>query len=217
MNRINIDMLGVRQCDACFPMTLRGTNTRADTKSLDALCWGNPSADIMILKSTPDPYEVKTGKLMSGKGGELLLDVMKQDGLGKDQVYITSSILCHYFPKSNLSEKEIYSAMLKCGPNLLSQIELVKPRFLITMGIIAAASVIPGMCLITNRSFHFESIDAITGREFSSPVLGGMRVIPIPDVPAYWEIVGGSDSVGRFINHFHEAVAVISERRNAGI
>ncbi len=54
MNRINIDMLGVRQCDACFPMTLRGTNTRADTKSLDALCWGNPSADVMILKITPD-------------------------------------------------------------------------------------------------------------------------------------------------------------------
>ena len=92
---------------------------------------GNPNADIMFVGEGPGAVEDETGRPFVGKTGELLSKIIETVlELKREDVYITNIVKCRP-PLNRVPSKE---EAQKCLPFLLKQIELVKPKIIITLG-----------------------------------------------------------------------------------
>ena len=95
---------------------------------------GNPNADIMIIGEAPGAEEDKQGIPFVGRAGKLLTDILKAIQLTREDIYIANILKCR--PPSNRnplpSEREL------CMPYLYKQIELIQPKVILLLGLVAA-------------------------------------------------------------------------------
>jgi len=95
---------------------------------------GNPNADIMIIGEAPGAEEDKQGIPFVGRAGKLLNDILKAIQLTREDIYIANILKCR--PPSNRnplpSEREL------CMPYLYKQIELIQPKVILLLGLVAA-------------------------------------------------------------------------------
>jgi len=92
---------------------------------------GNPNADIMFVGEGPGAVEDETGRPFVGKSGELLTKIIETTlDVKREDVYITNIVKCRP-PLNRVPSKE---EAQKCLPFLIKQIELVKPKIIITLG-----------------------------------------------------------------------------------
>jgi len=92
---------------------------------------GDPHADIMIIGEGPGAAEDSSGKPFVGRSGELLSKMLENVlGLSRSNVYITNIVKCR--PPNNRvpTPTEAHT----CHPYLLKQIELIKPKLILTLG-----------------------------------------------------------------------------------
>jgi uracil-DNA glycosylase family 4 len=96
------------------------------------LCFadGNPQADIMLVGEAPGGEEDRAGKPFVGRAGQLLDRMLASIGLDRTQVYIANVV--PWRPPGNRTPTPQEIAI--CLPFTLRQIELVSPRFLLTLG-----------------------------------------------------------------------------------
>lgn len=66
----------------------------------------------------------------TGGSGELIDDGIKLAGLGKSDVFITNAVHCHP-PKNRASHQH---EIVNCSPYLHRELEIVRPRLVITLG-----------------------------------------------------------------------------------
>lgn len=91
---------------------------------------GNPSASLMFIGEGPGEDEDLQGIPFVGNAGQLLTQILSAAGIDRKEVYIANIVKCR--PPKN---REPYPAeMQACDAHLQTQILLVKPVILVTLG-----------------------------------------------------------------------------------
>jgi uracil-DNA glycosylase family 4 len=101
-------------------------------KRATQLCFadGNPDAEIMLVGEGPGEQEDIQGKPFVGKAGQLLDRMLAAIGLDRTKVYIANMV--PWRPPGNRNPTPEELAL--CSPFLHRQVELVAPKFLVTLG-----------------------------------------------------------------------------------
>jgi len=95
---------------------------------------GNPHAKIMIVGDSPNSTDDSSGKIFTGRTGELLTKMIENVLLIKrEDVYLTNLLKCKALDTQVPSSAHTHT----CYPYLLKEIELVKPQIIITLGKLA--------------------------------------------------------------------------------
>jgi len=91
---------------------------------------GNPEAEIMLVGEGPGEQEDLQGKPFVGRAGQLLDRMLAAIGLDRSKVYIANMV--PWRPPGNRDPSPEELAL--CAPFLVRQVELVAPKFLVTLG-----------------------------------------------------------------------------------
>ncbi len=114
--------LTAQQCSLC---------TLSNSRKQVVFGEGNPDADIMFVGEGPGAVEDEMGRPFVGKSGQLLTKIIESTlGVKREEVYIANIVKCRP-PLNRVPSKE---EAQKCLPFLMKQIELVKPKIIITLG-----------------------------------------------------------------------------------
>jgi len=95
---------------------------------------GNPDADIMIIGEAPGADEDEQGMPFVGKAGKLLTDILKAINFERSEVFIAN--ICKCRPPANRKPSTV--EVFYCEPYLKKQIDLIKPKFILALGLTAA-------------------------------------------------------------------------------
>jgi DNA polymerase len=99
---------------------------------------GNPNAEIMCIGEGPGAEEDKQGKPFVGRAGQLLTDILKAIKFSREEVYIANVLKSR--PPGNRTP--LPQEMEMCMPYLLKQIELIKPKLILCLGLTAAQALL---------------------------------------------------------------------------
>jgi DNA polymerase len=101
-------------------------------KRATQLCFadGNPEAEIMLVGEGPGEQEDLAGKPFVGRAGQLLDRMLAAIGLDRSKVFIANMV--PWRPPGNREPSPEELAL--CLPFLYRQVELVAPKFLVTLG-----------------------------------------------------------------------------------
>ncbi len=113
---------GIHNCKEC---------KLGETRNKFVFGSGNPDADIMIIGEAPGKDEDLQGKPFVGRAGQLLTKILEAIGLSRDDVFIANIIKCR--PPGN--RVPATDEVDKCEPYLKKQIEVIKPKFILSLGL----------------------------------------------------------------------------------
>ncbi len=99
---------------------------------------GNSKADIMVIGEGPGDQENQTGKPFVGRAGQLLTDMLKAIDIDRQDVYIANIVKCRPPANRNPEPEE----RLACLPYLVEQIQLIRPKVFLLMGLVAAQTLL---------------------------------------------------------------------------
>ncbi len=91
---------------------------------------GSLDPKIMFVGEAPGGREDETGRPFVGAAGKLLTMLIESIGLTREEVYITNVIKCRPPGNRDPSQMEIYT----CLPYLRRQINIIRPRLIVTLG-----------------------------------------------------------------------------------
>lgn len=143
----------VSECDKC---SLAKTRTNA------VFGVGDINASLMFVGEAPGYYEDRQGEPFVGAAGQLLDTLLRSIGLGREQVYIANVLKCR--PPANRDPKP--EEIDACTPYLFSQLELIRPKVVCTLGNFSTR-------LLLGKGV---SISKVRGRKFAGK---GYFVVPI--------------------------------------
>jgi len=107
----------------------------ANTRNKFVFGSGNDNADVMVVGEAPGADEDKQGFPFVGRAGKLLTDILKAIDLDREKhVYIANILKCR--PPQN--RNPLPAEEEACIPYLYKQIELIKPKAILLMGLVAA-------------------------------------------------------------------------------
>lgn len=92
---------------------------------------GDCNAEIFFIGEGPGQTEDETGRPFVGKAGQLLEKMIIGMGLNRQQVYIANIVKCR--PPNN--RVPMPDEVAACTPYLLKQLEVVRPRVIVTLGL----------------------------------------------------------------------------------
>jgi uracil-DNA glycosylase family 4 len=112
---------------------------------------GNRSAEVMFIGEAPGRDEDLRGRPFVGRAGQLLRKIIAAMTFREDEVYITNIVKCRP-PDNRVPHREEEEA---CFPYLVRQIELIRPRVIVTLGKTPTDCFVPGRGGMTARRGHF--------------------------------------------------------------
>ena len=101
---------------------------------------GAADADIMFIGEAPGWNEDQVGQPFVGQAGMFLTELIKSIGLSRRQVYIANVIKCRPPQNRDPLPTEIHD----CRHWLDRQIEIIKPKMIVTLGRYSLAMFFPG-------------------------------------------------------------------------
>jgi DNA polymerase len=102
---------------------------------------GNPEAEMVFIGEAPGKNEDLEGKPFVGAAGKFLNEMLEMIGLNRRDVYITNIV--KYRPPNNRDpQPEEKQAFL---PYLKRQLEIIKPKLIVTLGRHSMDSLLPGL------------------------------------------------------------------------
>ncbi len=117
-------------------------------------------SDILIIGEAPGYYEDISGKPFVGKAGELLTKMLKAINISREDVYITNVIKCRPPDNRDPESGEIEA----CMPFLLKQIDILKPKIILTLGNFAAKTILKtekGISKIRGKIYNYNDIPLV--------------------------------------------------------
>jgi len=84
----------------------------------------------MIVGEAPGAMEEKTGKPFMGKAGQLLREILEENGFDDENVFICNAVSCR--PPDNRTPRK--TEIIACRDWLDYQIERIKPKFILLLG-----------------------------------------------------------------------------------
>jgi len=122
---------------------------------------GNPKAKLMFIGEAPGREEDLQGKPFVGRSGELLTKMIENVlNLTREEIYIANIIKCRPPQNRNPEFEEVES----CKGYLLKQIDIIKPKIIVTLGKIAFRYLLNDETPITKargRIYDFKGIKVI--------------------------------------------------------
>jgi len=101
---------------------------------------GADDADILFIGEAPGWHEDQQGRPFVGPAGKYLDELLASINLQRNQVYIANVIKCR--PTSNRDPLPV--EIRNCRPWLERQIELIRPKIIVTLGRYSMAMFFPG-------------------------------------------------------------------------
>lgn len=101
---------------------------------------GDLDADIVFIGEAPGKKEDESGLPFVGASGKFLNEMLSQAGMVRDDVYITNVV--KYRPPNNRDPKPAEKKAFM--PYLLKQLEIIKPKVVITLGRHSMEYFLPG-------------------------------------------------------------------------
>ncbi|HEV7523352.1 MAG TPA: uracil-DNA glycosylase [Acidimicrobiia bacterium] len=126
---------------------------------------GSPTAELMFVGEGPGEQEDLKGEPFVGRAGGLLTQLIEGIGLTRADVYIANVVKCRPPGNRDPQPDEIEA----CAPWLDRQLELIRPRVIVTLGNFATK------LLLSTK----EGITKIRGTEFEF-TRAGHRAVLIP-------------------------------------
>lgn len=112
---------------------------------------GNRSAELMFIGEGPGRDEDLQGRPFIGRAGQLLRKIIAAMTFREDEVYITNMVKCRP-PENRVPHAEETEA---CSPYLTRQIELIRPKVIVTLGRTPTDYFAPGREGMTARRGRF--------------------------------------------------------------
>lgn len=137
----------IETCSAC-----RLSGSRARTVPGE----GPVPCRIMLIGEGPGKKEDESGRPFVGRAGTILSTLLSDIGLSREEVFITSVVKCRP-PKNRTPGRE---EIASCIPFLHTQIEILSPEAIVTMGRVASAAVFEMF------EIQFPSFKEVRGRAF---------------------------------------------------
>ncbi len=130
-----IDETEVRGCPRCG---------LCQTRTKTVFGEGSPQAQLMFIGEGPGAKEDQSGRPFVGPAGELLNRMITAMGLTREAVYITNVVKCRAYhpgppPKDRPPAPDEVAA---CSSYLERQVELIRPRVIVTLGLPASQYVL---------------------------------------------------------------------------
>jgi uracil-DNA glycosylase len=91
---------------------------------------GDPRAALMFVGEGPGFHEDRQGEPFVGQAGKLLTQLLGNIGLTREAVYIANVVKCRPPENRDPAQEEIEA----CGPHLMEQIAIIRPRVVCTLG-----------------------------------------------------------------------------------
>jgi DNA polymerase len=126
---------------------------------------GNPDAELMFIGEAPGLDEDIQGIPFVGKAGTLLTRLIERMGFSRDKndqnvVYIANVVKCRPPDNRDPLEDEIDA----CLPFLISQIEIVRPKVIMTLGAVATRALlgpVGSISRVRGRVFRYKGIPLV--------------------------------------------------------
>jgi DNA polymerase len=118
---------------------------------------GSPLGDLVFVGEGPGADEDRTGRPFVGRAGALLTKIIQAMGLERKDVYITNIVKCR--PPGNRDPEP--DEITACLPNLETQIEIIEPRVICTLGRVATQTLLGernGITALRGRFFEYRGI-----------------------------------------------------------
>jgi len=165
----------------------------ADGRTQVVFGMGDPGADLLFVGEGPGAEEDRQGLPFVGRSGQLLDRLMHEEmGLTRDTCYIANVVKCR--PPDNRDPKP--DEITACRPWLESQVDLIAPRVIITLGNFASK-------LLLDTS---EGITKLRGRTY--PYRDGVVVVPTFHPAAV--LRGGGEPMARMRSDLVRAKQVLT-------
>ena len=110
---------------------------------------GNPRATVMLVGEGPGRQEDLSGRPFVGRAGRLLEELLAHAGLRREDVYITN-IVKHRATAHAVEgrDRAPHNGEIEaCRPWLLEQVDIIRPRVVVTLGRHALAAFLPGAAI----------------------------------------------------------------------
>lgn len=91
---------------------------------------GNADADLMFVGEAPGFHEDQQGVPFVGRAGKLLDELLAEQGLARESVFIANTLLCRPPENRDPQPEEIAT----CRPYLERKVELIEPKVICTLG-----------------------------------------------------------------------------------
>jgi uracil-DNA glycosylase family 4 len=101
---------------------------------------GPESANIMFIGEGPGFHEDRQGRPFVGAAGNYLNELLEKIGFEREDVYITNVVKCRPPGNRDPQPEEIEA----CRPYLDKQIDLIRPRLIVTLGRFSMQRYFPG-------------------------------------------------------------------------
>ena len=115
---------------------------------------GNPQAELMFVGEGPGADEDAQGLPFVGRAGQLLTKIIEAMDLTRDAVYIANIVKCRP-PNNRVPEPAEVAA---CLPFLKAQVQLVRPRLIVALGLTAATTLTGKTTTLSNLRGTFQSL-----------------------------------------------------------
>jgi DNA polymerase len=118
---------------------------------------GNPRATLMFIGEAPGADEDAQGEPFVGRAGQLLTKIIEAINFKRSDVYICNILKCR--PPNNRKPTAEESEL--CKPYLKKQIELVKPKLIVCLGLTAAENLLgttESMGMLRGRVMKYEGV-----------------------------------------------------------
>ncbi|MCF8305893.1 MAG: uracil-DNA glycosylase [Ignavibacteriales bacterium] len=99
---------------------------------------GSHTTDIMVIGEGPGADEDRLGEPFVGRAGQLLNDILAAIKFPRESVYIANIVKCRPPANRNPLPDEVST----CIPFLHKQIEIIKPKVILCLGLVAANSLL---------------------------------------------------------------------------
>lgn len=118
---------------------------------------GNPSSQIMLIGEAPGGNEERTGRVFSGRAGEVLDAGLSAAGLEREGSYVTNVVKCR--PPDNATPDRIHWEA--CRQYLESELEAVDPSHVLLLGNVALRAVWRRSGITKNRGVRLDCKDPL--------------------------------------------------------
>ncbi len=123
---------------------------------------GDSTAKVLFIGYLALEIEDETGKPFLGRGGEMLTSMIEKVlKISRDKVYITNLLKCHPLSNQKVLETEIHT----CKAYLFKEIELIKPKIIVTLG---------------EEAYHYLSNDFIELKKIRGSVIEKENYLIVP-------------------------------------
>lgn len=123
----------IASCTACPELV--ATRSRVVVGDLPAYGKAAAPARLAIVGEAPGAQEDAAGRPFVGKAGQLLDQLLTDAGMARAEVAVLNVIKCR--PPGNRTPKT--AEISRCRPYLLRQLELLRPRLVVALGLTAVA------------------------------------------------------------------------------